>query len=70
MPAAHTGIGVTALIEGVTTGNDKYATGAQNQLNVLFSAPHDGDIISHRAEAFQAWFVLYALPLSLMFTSP
>ncbi|EJD53925.1 Six-hairpin glycosidase [Auricularia subglabra TFB-10046 SS5] len=49
-------LGVTAVIAGITTGQNRYNTSAKNQLNyLLHDVPHDGVLISHRAETFQAW---------------
>ncbi|KZV92808.1 Six-hairpin glycosidase [Exidia glandulosa HHB12029] len=58
-------IGVTALIASITTGNETYLDASAQQLDFLLNdAPHDGIVISHRNETFQAWadFISMAPP--------
>lgn len=57
---------MTALIAGIASANDKYLSGAKAQLDyLLYTAPHQGVIISHRNETFQAWCAQSASPSSL-----
>ncbi|EJD53929.1 Six-hairpin glycosidase [Auricularia subglabra TFB-10046 SS5] len=58
-------LGVTDVVAAVTTGEEKYATSATEQLDMLLNdVPHEGILISHRSEYFQAWadFIAMAPP--------